>query len=321
MKKALMALFFSVLLLLSACSNVHNRVFQVTETYRITSANGTNSFLQVDLPMAYGYQKVSDINVENADAYSIEDKDGYRILLAEIHGDNTEKTVKISYDVTLLSGEQRWKDTERKEAYALADGYTDSDNSVIVDAVELLIDEDSDYKTALNIFNFIAGSIAFDYEPKINEQKKTASETLKTKKGVCKDYATLMTAMLRAAGISAREISGLVLNSLSDAEDWSHSAASGSHAWVEFYADGQWHFADPTWGDEYFDRTDGYHLSYGTENVNLDSAEYLQFIDGIEEEGYTITGAMTAPIKFAAWSEDVNASIVPSVSVKEIQNP
>ena len=49
--------------------------------------------------------------------------------------------------------------------------------------------------------------------------------------GRCTDESVLMMAALRAAGIPAR---------MANAPRWSHY--DGGHAWVEFWADGKWHF-------------------------------------------------------------------------------
>ncbi|MCD4712449.1 MAG: hypothetical protein K8R73_04130 [Clostridiales bacterium] len=51
----------------------------------------------------------------------------------------------------------------------------------------------------------------------------------------------------------------------------------------------------------------------GTEN--LDSQEFKDFINEIENRELTVLGAMTAPIKFASWSEDQNAKITPKVDI------
>ncbi len=306
-----------MLLFLSACSIAKDRTFQVTETYNLTSSTGTTSYLQIDLPIGYGYQKVSDIRT-TAESYDITQEDGYQVFNTQLQGDGSQKTVELKYTVTLLSGEKTWDETAVKQEYLLPGEYTDSDSQDIMDATVPLVIQNDDYRTAKNIFDFVSKTIRFDREPKINVEKQNASDTLFVKKGVCGDYATLMVAMLRAAGIPARDISGLVYNDLRETGDWSHSAASGSHAWVEFYADNEWHFADPTWGNGYFDNADGYHLSYGTEISDIRSMAYLDMIDDIEDKGYSIIGAMTAPIKFAAWSEDANAVVVPMVEVVEV---
>lgn len=316
-KRVLFFCVMAMLLFLSACNIAKDRTFEVTETYVLTSSEGTASYLQVDLPMSYGYQEVSGIRT-TADTFDITQEDGYQVFNIQKQGDGSQKTIKLRYTVTLLSGEKTWEDTAVKDEYLHPDQYIDSDNQNVMNAAAALIAQGDGYKTAKNVFDFVSKTIRFDREPRINVEKQNASDTLSVKKGVCNDYATLMVAMLRAAGIPAREISGLVFNDLREAGDWSHSAASGSHAWVEFFANNEWHFADPTWGSGYFDSTDGYHLSYGTEIVNIDSKAYQDKINGFKDKGYNIIGAMTAPIKFAAWSEDSNATVIPKVEVVEV---
>ncbi len=89
---------------------------------------------------------------------------------------------------------------------------------------------------------------------------------------------------------------------------------------MEFYSDGKWHFADPTWGNSYFDNPDGYHLSYGAETVDISTTEYKAQFDAllknIEAEGCKLIAAMTAPLKFTAWSDDSEAEIIPKVTVE-----
>lgn len=168
-----------------------------------------------------------------------------------------------------------------------------------------------------NISAFVSKTVKAETGQRINHTTLPASGILKQKTGVSTDYANLMTAMLRAAGIPARHVSGLVFNRMTEAADWSHPASS--HAWVEFYADGKWHFADPTWGNLYFDRSGGFHLSYREELVDISTVEFKgwfeEFQKSVEDDGYKIIGAMTAPMKFTAWSEDHNAWIISRVEV------
>ncbi len=57
--------------------------------------------------------------------------------------------------------------------------------------------------------------------------------------GVCSEYAKLLNAMSRVAGIPAITINGLALNDKGKFE---------AHAWNALYVDGDWIFVDPTWG-------------------------------------------------------------------------
>jgi hypothetical protein len=97
-------------------------------------------------------------------------------------------------------------------------------------------------------------------------------------------------------------------------DGWEHSASSGSHAWVEFYTDGKWHFADPTWGKGFFDDCDGYHISYGLEPM-IDEDVYIEKFEAIEREGYQIPLSITAPFKVTFWSKSADVEVTPIVDI------
>ncbi len=320
---SVLLLTITAVYMLTACSyTAKDRSYKVKETYRLKSSEGSKSLLMVDLPVGYGYQHIDGLAVNNVDKYSFEEKNGYQVLHAEIVGDGNERTIEIEYTVELLSGEQTW-DMEKVDEYLQPGENVDSDNESIIEAALSLKVENDDYLTAKRISAFVTKTVKADRTSKVNAVTLPASKILEQKKGVCNDYANLTAAMLRAAGIPARPVSGLVFNNLKEAGDWSHAANSGSHAWVEFYAGGKWHFADPTWGNGYFDKADGYHLSYGTELVDISMDEYKAQFDEIsksmENEGFKIVASMTAPLKFEVWSNDKDAMVIPKVVVDEIK--
>lgn len=65
---------------------------------------------------------------------------------------------------------------------------------------------------------------------------RDASEILRTKEGVCRDHAVLMAALLRAAGIPSKLVSGLVYQ----------DGAFYYHAWVEAWSGNEWVGLDST---------------------------------------------------------------------------
>lgn len=300
------------LIALSAC-NANNtskaRLFQVSELYRIKASAGASVFLSVVLPVSYGYQSIEAIEVKNVDDYYFEDKEEYKILYAELKGNNQVIDVEINYKVSLANQESTWE-MDNKPEYLSHNEIIDTDHQNIIEATSSLIVKDDDYLTAQKILSFVSEAIKFDDAEKINKEMLSASDVLDEGKGVCHDYANLSVAMLRNAGIPARVIEGLVYNDLKKPADWSSSA--GAHAWVEFNTSGKWHFADPTWGKSYFAKPDGYHLSYGVYESSMNVIDFKS----IEDDGYKILGAMTAPIRFTAWSDDSNATIKPKVVVK-----
>lgn len=71
----------------------------------------------------------------------------------------------------------------------------------------------------------------------------TSEEFFATREGVCQDFAHLMLAMCRAAGIPARYVSGYLF----DQRRGHLRGAHESHAWVEVFLPGSgWHGLDPT---------------------------------------------------------------------------
>ena len=84
-----------------------------------------------------------------------------------------------------------------------------------------------------------------DYEKGATSVQTSASEVLALGRGVCQDFAHVMIAACRAAGLPARYVSGYLYD---DALGDDHGA---SHAWVDVYDDGDgWISLDPTHGRE-----------------------------------------------------------------------
>lgn len=74
------------------------------------------------------------------------------------------------------------------------------------------------------------------YTPDSTTVETDVSEVLKLKKGVCQDYAHLMIALCRQAGIAARYACGFV------------EGTGLTHAWVEVFNGTYWTGFDPTCG-------------------------------------------------------------------------
>lgn len=72
------------------------------------------------------------------------------------------------------------------------------------------------------------------YVQGVTDIHTTAEQALAGKKGVCQDYAHMMIALCRIAGIPSRYVVGMMLGE------------GYSHAWVEVCADGRWYGMDPT---------------------------------------------------------------------------
>ena len=73
-----------------------------------------------------------------------------------------------------------------------------------------------------------------NYMPLTTTVDTPAMEVYRLKKGVCQDYAHVLTAMCLYAGIPARYASGFMLGE------------GYTHAWAEVFSEGSWYGLDPT---------------------------------------------------------------------------
>lgn len=86
----------------------------------------------------------------------------------------------------------------------------------------------------------------FTYMPGVTEVRTPLMEVLQKRQGVCQDFAHLMIALIRCAGLPARYVSGYIeTEPVSDTNIM--VGATASHAWVEVYLpSGLWVGIDPT---------------------------------------------------------------------------
>ncbi len=124
------------------------------------------------------------------------------------------------------------------------------DSEAVKYAAELVYSADSDIEAVELVYDFIVNNITYDKE--FAESKPTnyvpnIDTTLKTKKGICLDYAALMCSMLRSQGIPTRLEIGY--------------AADAYHAWISVHIEDKgwvngiieftgdtWQLMDPTFG-------------------------------------------------------------------------
>lgn len=99
---------------------------------------------------------------------------------------------------------------------------------------ESLVFEDgmSDYQKAVFMMHRLHKD--FNYEKGVTGVDTTAEEAWNMGKGVCQDYAHILIALCRLAGIAARYVTGMMVGE------------GYSHAWIEFFTEGRWYALDPT---------------------------------------------------------------------------
>lgn len=89
----------------------------------------------------------------------------------------------------------------------------------------------------------------FRYEKGVTDVTTTAAQAFELGRGVCQDYAHVLIAMLRARGLHARYVNGLIVGE------------GATHAWVEVHDGERWRGIDPTHdrpvGDSYIELSHG----------------------------------------------------------------
>lgn len=88
----------------------------------------------------------------------------------------------------------------------------------------------------------------FEYERRDEGEAWEPAETLRVRRGSCRDFAVLLAEVLRAHGVAARLASGFLWEP-PELKESERRAASALHAWVEAYVPGPgWIGLDPTNG-------------------------------------------------------------------------
>ncbi|MBP6758701.1 MAG: hypothetical protein KA133_05565, partial [Flavobacterium sp.] len=110
-------------------------------------------------------------------------------------------------------------------------------------------------------FYWTASNISYDvdnmFEVDVNQTpQERITKTLKTRKGICIDYANVFNEIAHTLGIKSVVVSGYT--KIND------RVSNLSHAWCAAKIDNKWYLFDPTWGSGYVNNTDKKY----TRNIN-----------------------------------------------------
>ena len=189
--------------------------------------------------------------------------DGRRFLVIG-YGSDERQTGEFKYEAV--------KDT----AYSKAKKFKD-DNPELAEISARLVDEAKSHTNTWTleeeiirrIRTFVSKYIEDEY---IYYEVKDPYVILEERKGDCTEHAVLFNALLKAAGIPARSVTGYLL-----ADD---SGAFGGHAWSEVAYDGHWIPVDATWdvwvenSVNHIKTKGGTNLSTKNFKLNLHKIEY-----------------------------------------------
>lgn len=128
---------------------------------------------------------------------------------------------------------------------AMTPQYPDPDNA-IHDWVRTFLRKGAPTDTALLLMTLThAFKEGFTYERRTEPGTRSPAETLRLKRGSCRDLALLMIEALRSIGFAARFVSGYIYVPSRDGQP--HRGGGSTHAWCQVYLPGAgWVEFDPT---------------------------------------------------------------------------
>jgi len=298
--------------------------YHVTEKYSFSATQASQIIkLAVMLPKDNAYQKVDNVQIEWDGEISKETYDESEVIRFESDIDENKDAI-LEYDVVLIQGQISWG-AEIKDQDTLPQKDIESDETIMVNKANEICKNQSD-NTAYETYKFTADHLSWPKDTRIGASQ-SALTAYESQIGVCGEFANLMTALNRACNNPARSISGLSMPlflppMMSKETLWMHPG--GAHGWVEVFDKGKWTVADPSWASSmpldsiWFGRSQGQYLSYGETGAH--DQIFAEMLAWGEESG-EIIGAMSAPVKFVASSEDKeNTTITPIVSVKKVSD-
>lgn len=127
----------------------------------------------------------------------------------------------------------------------------------------------NDGETVRFYFVWLAQNIHYDFSereaPKRRTSKQEPDTVFYNRKGICRGYADLMTALCQKAGIPARTVTGYSKSLEGEADSVEF------HAWNIIKTNNQWHLFDVTWASNYIERDnilDDYFNNYFQQPAN-----------------------------------------------------
>ena len=214
--------------------------------------------------------------------------------------------------------ENRRSDVSALAYYTTASREVQSNDAAIAALAEsLTAGLTSDYDKARVLHDWVAENIWYDSDAEMSGivPPADALTTLRSRKAVCEGYANLYAALLRAAGIPAKTVTGGGL-SAGQSGGWTNARMTEeNHAWSEVYADGRWLLVDVTWDsgntikNNMKDKNDGlYGYRYFDATLEAFSIDHRIAASG---EGHIPTGEMPADWAVMTVNTAIGAGIVP----------
>ncbi|MCL2816707.1 MAG: transglutaminase-like domain-containing protein [Oscillospiraceae bacterium] len=125
----------------------------------------------------------------------------------------------------------------------------------------------SEYDKARAIHDWVSSNIWYDFDSLAGissvemlpgEERWYSTVVLRNKRGICSGYANLTAALLRAAGIPAKAMSGF---------------AGGAHGWTVTFVEGRWINIDTTWDSKNYYQNGEFSSQQASDNKYFDMSD------------------------------------------------
>jgi len=300
-----------------------NVYYHVTERY-VFSGGGEDAdiYLGVILPKTGPYQWVGEVEILWDGSQRKEKFDFVDVIKLSGKMSSQKKLgATIEYDVKLPQGYVSW-DAPVESFQRLPQTGIESDCECIKEQASLLcngVSENDVYRT----YAFTADYLTYSQdETDCICSNASALKAYESGSCMCLGYAMLMTAFCRASKIPAQVIIGQIYPDpiLRTKEISFPQNPCEAHAWVEYYSDGSWKMADPTFGASLskfmqFNRNDGRHLSYGEMDHAISVKRGL--VNWALDQTEQVIGD-TNCIRYVATSTSNQVSLVPTISIRRV---
>jgi transglutaminase-like putative cysteine protease len=212
--------------------------------YVMVQYNGNSSKIKVQVIKSGGETYSYDLNARSAyEVFPLTEGNGkYTVrVLEQVQG--TQYAIKSSSDINVTLADQF-------DPFLYPNQYVNfsSGSAVVKKGEELAASAPDDIGVVTNVYNYVVDNFTYDTALANSVQSgylPNVDQVLSKKKGICFDYAAVMTAMLRSQNIPTKLVVGYT--------------GSLYHAWVNVYIDGQgwvdniiyfdgydWKLMDPT---------------------------------------------------------------------------
>ena len=196
-------------------------------------------------------KKISLLSLELKTLTPIEIKNSFQQLI--------KRKDKNTYLISLGSGtnfREKFNKIEYEKTLNLSSKYPVK-SSKITNVLKILLKGAKNDKEKLHyILAYVSNILIDSYTANTDD----AIKMLDNQKGDCTEHAILFTTLARAAGIPAREVSGLIYNDDNEAPGFL------AHAWAESVLDGEWIALDPLWRENTINAT----------HIKLDQLDFLK---------------------------------------------